>query len=194
MQSELSGEVAAAPSRAERRAADKEEIKAILEEEKLAGLDEVTAEGFRNVDALTGRPGPDDTILFAIPMCGPYSAMNGWKYRAKLMPGTQKKGKSARSAMELFSRVPDATPVEKEVMKAIKDSELFATMMSNAAVVAPGMSALNSRKGKGGRGGKGGGSGKKSAAKRAAEAEAEAEKPGARGPSKKGGKGKRGGK
>jgi NFACT protein C-terminal domain len=48
------------------------------------------------LDALTGAPVADDELLFALPVCAPYSALQGYKYRVKITPGTQRKGKAAR--------------------------------------------------------------------------------------------------
>ena len=46
------------------------------------------------LDTLTGQPMEEDTLLFALPFCAPYSALQKFKYKAKLLPGTQKRGKS----------------------------------------------------------------------------------------------------
>ena len=43
-----------------------------------------------------GVPLPDDILLAAVPMCAPYTAMQGCKFRIKLTPGSQRKGKAAR--------------------------------------------------------------------------------------------------
>lgn len=45
------------------------------------------------LDSLTGIPLPDDILLFCVPVCGPYSAMNNFKYKVKLTPGSAKRGK-----------------------------------------------------------------------------------------------------
>jgi len=52
------------------------------------------------LDALTGQPKPDDVLLFALPMCAPYNALANYKYRVKLTPGTQKKGKGTAVASQ----------------------------------------------------------------------------------------------
>jgi hypothetical protein len=49
------------------------------------------------VDSLTGAPLPHDTLLFAVPVCAPYNALSGYKFRIKLTPGTQRKGKGERA-------------------------------------------------------------------------------------------------
>jgi hypothetical protein len=45
------------------------------------------------VDALTGVPRGDDLLMFAMAYCAPYTAMTSFKYKVKLQPGTQRKGK-----------------------------------------------------------------------------------------------------
>ncbi|XP_063803618.1 ribosome quality control complex subunit NEMF isoform X2 [Pseudophryne corroboree] len=45
------------------------------------------------LDSLTGQPDPEDVLLFSVPVCAPYTAMTNYKYKVKLTPGTQKKGK-----------------------------------------------------------------------------------------------------
>ena len=50
------------------------------------------------LDALTGAPLPEDVLIFAIPVCAPYSAMSAFKYRVKLVPGTGKRGKGMFAA------------------------------------------------------------------------------------------------
>ncbi|KAI8829317.1 fibronectin-binding protein A N-terminus-domain-containing protein [Chytridium lagenaria] len=39
------------------------------------------------LDLLTGQPNADDTLIFAMPMCAPYSTLGRYKYKAKLVPG-----------------------------------------------------------------------------------------------------------
>uniref|UniRef100_A0A673ZEG1 Ribosome quality control complex subunit NEMF n=1 Tax=Salmo trutta TaxID=8032 RepID=A0A673ZEG1_SALTR len=68
------------------------------EEEGLAGeegaapeQDDKEAEKLLN--SLTGQPHPEDVLLFAVPVCAPYTALSNYKHKVKLTPGTQKKGK-----------------------------------------------------------------------------------------------------
>ncbi len=51
-----------------------------------------------SLDQLTGLPAAPDTLLYAVPVVAPYSALGSYKYRAKLTPGNQKKGKAAKQA------------------------------------------------------------------------------------------------
>jgi hypothetical protein len=56
------------------------------------------------LDALTGVPKAEDVLLYGVPMCGPYTALQGFKYKVKLTPGTLKKGKAAKTAVEVRAR------------------------------------------------------------------------------------------
>ena len=50
-------------------------------------------EKLSELDMLTGRPFTEDILLYAIPICGPYNALQSFKYRVKLTPGNAKRGK-----------------------------------------------------------------------------------------------------
>ena len=39
------------------------------------------------INALTGAPIEEDSLLYVIPVCGPYSVMNNFKFKVKLTPG-----------------------------------------------------------------------------------------------------------
>lgn len=69
---------------AERIAMEEDDIKEIGEDEK---------EKLTDVDYLTGIPQPNDILLYAVPVCAPYAALQSYKYRVKIIPGTAKKGK-----------------------------------------------------------------------------------------------------
>lgn len=45
------------------------------------------------LDALTGNPRGDDLLVFAMAFCAPYTVIQHFKYKVKIQPGTQKKGK-----------------------------------------------------------------------------------------------------
>lgn len=49
------------------------------------------------VDSLTGCPVTDDVLLFVVPVCAPYSAMANYKYKVKMIPGTNKRGKGEKT-------------------------------------------------------------------------------------------------
>lgn len=67
--------------------------KVVMEEEDIHELGEEEREKLIDVDYLTGNPLPTDVLLYAVPVCGPYNALQSYKYRVKAIPGSMKKGK-----------------------------------------------------------------------------------------------------
>ncbi|KAG0521245.1 hypothetical protein BDA96_08G145000 [Sorghum bicolor] len=115
---------------------DEDDVQEIGDEEKEKLID---------LDYLTGNPLPSDILLYAVPVCAPYNALQTYKYRVKITPGTAKKGKAAKTAMSLFLHIPDATNREKELMKACTDPELVAAIVGNAKITAPGLTQLKQK-------------------------------------------------
>lgn len=134
------GNLGNAASEMERIAMEEDDIHEIGEEEK---------EKLNDVDYLTGNPLPNDVLLYAVPVCGPYNALQTYKYRVKIVPGTVKKGKAAKTAMNLFNHMPEATNREKELMKACTDPELVAAMVGNVKITAAGLTQLKQKQKKG---------------------------------------------
>jgi len=120
---------------------EKEEIAEILAEENIVDLSEADREKLTELDSLTGIPRADDLLLFAIPVCAPYAALNGYKYRVKLTPGRQKKGKAAKEALDIFGRVNEATSREKELIRAVTDTEAVSGMVGPVQISMPGLAA-----------------------------------------------------
>jgi len=143
------GDKAAFPiSRRAAAKAEEEGMMALLQEEGVLGGaagDDATQmeEEQRELRRLTGKPHPDDMLLFAVPVCAPYAALSPayYKFRVKLTPGPQKKGKAAHQALEVFVRDREATPREVELLKAIPDNDLIASIMGDVKVSKPGIQA-----------------------------------------------------
>lgn len=74
-----------------------------MEEDDIHEIGEEEKEKLNDVDYLTGNPINTDALLYAVPVCGPYSALQSYKYRVKLIPGTVKKGKGKSLAFFFFS-------------------------------------------------------------------------------------------
>lgn len=64
-----------------------------MEEDDIHEIGEEEKGKLNDVDYLTGNPLPNDILLYAVPVCGPYNALQTYKYRVKIIPGTAKKGK-----------------------------------------------------------------------------------------------------
>ncbi|KAJ8767313.1 hypothetical protein K2173_017357 [Erythroxylum novogranatense] len=121
----------------------------VMEEDDVHEIGEEDKAKLNDLDYLTGNPLPSDVLLYAVPVCGPYSALQSYKYRVKIIPGTAKKGKAAKTAMNLFSHMPEATAREKELMKACTDAELVAAIVGNVKITAAGLTQLKQKQKKG---------------------------------------------
>ncbi|XP_062108859.1 uncharacterized protein LOC133819592 [Humulus lupulus] len=129
--------------------------KVVMEEDDIHEIGEEEKEKLNDVDYLTGNPLPSDILLYAVPVCGPYSAVQSYKYRVKITPGNAKKGKAAKTAMNLFSHTPEATVREKELMKACTDPELVAAIVGNVKITAAGLTQLKQKQKKSNKSSKG---------------------------------------
>ncbi|NXD53531.1 NEMF factor, partial [Corvus moneduloides] len=139
-------------TKAPRRAAGggKETLPAgiLLHEAQEPALDELQEEKVRMelfvpqdsealLDSLTGQPHPEDILLFAVPICAPYTAMTNYKYKVKLTPGTQKKGKAAKIALHNFMQSKEASAREKDLFRSVKDTDLSRNIPGKVKVSAP---------------------------------------------------------
>ncbi|TLD06932.1 hypothetical protein PgNI_10706 [Pyricularia grisea] len=91
--------------RQQKEAAEHEEARA----KQMMGEDDGDISGasydFGALETLVGNPLPGDEILEAIPICAPYAAMGKIKYKVKLQPGAQKKGKAIKEILEAWKNV-----------------------------------------------------------------------------------------
>lgn len=65
----------------------------MMEEDDIHEIGEEEKEKLNDADYLTGNPLPNDVLLYAVPVCAPYNAVQSYKYRVKIIPGSLKKGK-----------------------------------------------------------------------------------------------------
>uniref|UniRef100_A0AAR2JAE7 Ribosome quality control complex subunit NEMF n=1 Tax=Pygocentrus nattereri TaxID=42514 RepID=A0AAR2JAE7_PYGNA len=107
--------------------------------------DKVEREGENFLDSLTGQPYSDDVLLFAVPVCAPYTALSNYKHKVKLTPGTQKKGKAARTAVFSFMRGKEASTREKDLFRSVKDTDLSRNMPGKVKVSAPNLLAAKKK-------------------------------------------------
>ncbi|KAK4775824.1 hypothetical protein SAY87_023785 [Trapa incisa] len=128
--------------------------KVAMEEDDIHEIGEDEKEKLNDLDFLTGNPLSTDILLYAVPVCGPYNALQSYKFRVKIIPGTAKKGKAAKTAMNLFSHMSEATSREKELMKACTDPELVAAIIGNVKISAAGLTQLKQKQKKPKKGGK----------------------------------------
>uniref|UniRef100_A0A1A8KE20 Ribosome quality control complex subunit NEMF n=1 Tax=Nothobranchius kuhntae TaxID=321403 RepID=A0A1A8KE20_NOTKU len=95
--------------------------------------------------SLTGQPHPEDVLLFAVPVCAPYIALSNYKYKVKLTPGSQKKGKAARTALLNFTKAREASSREKDLFRSVKDADLSRNMPGKVKVSAPNLLAAKKK-------------------------------------------------
>ncbi|KAL1846016.1 hypothetical protein VTK73DRAFT_381 [Phialemonium thermophilum] len=154
----------------------------VLDEGQPVLDEDEAAETMPLLDALVGTPLPGDEILEVIPMCAPWTALTRYKYKAKMQPGAQKKGKAIKEVLEKWRSdagrkgVLDESardtermwPREVELIKGLKPEEAMncvpvgkvRVMMSGGGGGGGGGGGKSSKSG-GDRGGKGGRGGKK---------------------------------
>jgi predicted ribosome quality control (RQC) complex YloA/Tae2 family protein len=162
--------------KAQREGLEAEEIRRLNLEEGIEALDEEESTAVTQLDAYVGTPLAGDELLEAIPVCAPWAALAKYKYKVKLQPGAQKKGRAIREIMDSWTKAgavskwvdPTMTdteriwPRELELIKNWKDVEVIGVlpvskvrvMMSGGAHGSGGGSG-GGQKGKGKRGGKG---------------------------------------
>uniref|UniRef100_A0A1I7XUU7 Protein kinase domain-containing protein n=1 Tax=Heterorhabditis bacteriophora TaxID=37862 RepID=A0A1I7XUU7_HETBA len=87
---------------------------------------------------LTANPMEDDGLLHAIPVVAPYQVMSNFKYKVKLTCGTGKRGKAAKSALELFLRSKNPNNQEESLIRSlIGDDHVSRNIPGKVRVSAP---------------------------------------------------------
>ncbi|ORE08811.1 hypothetical protein BCV72DRAFT_224377 [Rhizopus microsporus var. microsporus] len=128
---------------------DTDVIRQLLKEENITMLEADEIANLSALDSLTGNPLPEDILHFAIPVCAPYPAIQKYKYKVKLTPGSLKRGKAVKQAQSVFLTLSDASAREKELIKGVADMENINTMMSKVKVSAPNLETSKRKKGSG---------------------------------------------
>ncbi|KAI1818984.1 fibronectin-binding protein A N-terminus-domain-containing protein [Xylaria intraflava] len=162
--------------RLQRQTAEHEETRKLMLDESTDVLDPDEIANLSLLDSLVGTPSPGDEILEVVAVCAPYAALGRCKYKFKLQPGTQKKGKAVKEMLEMWKAVSTRRdvvdeksmdkermwPREVELIKAIKLEEVVnAVPLKSVKVMTIGGSGGNKGGGGGGKGKAGGKGGKK---------------------------------
>ncbi|KAK4545060.1 hypothetical protein LTR36_003611 [Oleoguttula mirabilis] len=156
-----------------------EEVRRLNLDEGVEALDEDESAHLTELDNLVGTPLPGDEILEAIPVCAPWAALGKYKYKAKLQPGQQKKGKALKQVMgkwtkdALDSKKVDQQsqdseriwPREAELLRGWKDVEIVGVIPVKSMRVMIGGGSGGGDKGKGGAKGAKRGKGSKKASR-----------------------------
>ncbi|EME81343.1 uncharacterized protein MYCFIDRAFT_114319 [Pseudocercospora fijiensis CIRAD86] len=155
--------------KAQREGLEAEEMRRLNLEDGADDADDEAA--LTQLDTLIGQPLAGDEILEAIPICAPWAALGRFKYKAKMQPGQQKKGKAVREILGKWAR--DASdnkkldaqsrdteriwPREAELIKAWREPEVIGVVpVKSVRVMLSGANAdTKGRGGKPGRAGRG---------------------------------------
>uniref|UniRef100_A0A7N6AXY8 Ribosome quality control complex subunit NEMF n=1 Tax=Anabas testudineus TaxID=64144 RepID=A0A7N6AXY8_ANATE len=102
-------------------------------------VDENTTENL--LTSLTGQPHAEDVLLFAVPVCAPYTALSNYKYLKVffvLLP-------AARTAVFSFMKAKEASTREKDLFRSVKDTDLSRNMPGKVKVSAPNLLAAKKK-------------------------------------------------
>ncbi|XP_053953929.1 ribosome quality control complex subunit NEMF homolog [Anastrepha ludens] len=94
------------------------------------------------LDSLSGQPLEGDELLFVIPVVAPYQALQNYKFRVKLTPGTGKRGRAAKTALTMFSKDKSCGPRERDLLKSIKEEALARNIPGKVKLSAPQLQKL----------------------------------------------------
>uniref|UniRef100_A0A1B6MPX6 NFACT RNA-binding domain-containing protein n=1 Tax=Graphocephala atropunctata TaxID=36148 RepID=A0A1B6MPX6_9HEMI len=94
------------------------------------------------LDSLTGLPLPEDELLFAVPVVAPYNTLVNYKYKVKLTPGSGKRGKAAKTVLNMFLRDRSATNHERDLMRSVKDQNMARNIPGRVKLSAPQLQKL----------------------------------------------------
>lgn len=73
-------------------------------------------------------PTDGEELLHAVPVCAPYAVLVGYKFKVKLTPGTQKKGKAAKQAVTLFTSMANSREKALIQAKAMPRTNVYAVV------------------------------------------------------------------
>ena len=116
------------------------QIQQILIDEDITIMPE--SQDISELDKLTGQPGRKDGLLFGIPMLAPYSTIQSYKYKVKIMPGTMKRGRVQKTIKDLFMKNAKESKVETQMIKSINDQDMTMVLVNNCKVAAAGLTQI----------------------------------------------------
>jgi predicted ribosome quality control (RQC) complex YloA/Tae2 family protein len=133
----------------EEKVAAVKEWKQTLAEEGVVDLDQedMALDDLQELGKLTGKPHPEDMILYAVPVLAPYQTLSQYTYRIKLTPGAMKRGKASKQCQEIFLRDDQNKGIAshdrfKEYIKKIPDNDMVQTICADVKISTAGASKL----------------------------------------------------
>lgn len=86
--------------------------------------------------SLTGQPDPSDELLFCIPVVGPYSSMINYKFKVKVLPGSNRRGKAAKTCLNIFTLDKNISRRERDLLKSAKDMDISKNLPAKVKMTA----------------------------------------------------------
>lgn len=120
-----------------RKKKEENRLKKFFENENIAYITEDERKSLKDIDTLTGIPHPEDTILFAVPICAPYNTLRQFKYKFKIVPGTSKRGKIAKNIYQILQKMNSTNESEMEALKRLSHDEMILSLIGNAQLSLP---------------------------------------------------------
>ena len=115
-------------------------IQQLLKDEDITLVPE--SSDISELDKLTGLPNRKDALLFCIPMLAPYQTIQAYKYKVKITPGTQKRGRVQKTIKDLFVKIAKESKTETQFIKSIPDQEMTMVLVNGCKVAAAGLTQI----------------------------------------------------
>ncbi|KAI9334047.1 hypothetical protein BDR26DRAFT_937229 [Obelidium mucronatum] len=103
------------------------------------------------LDLLTSQPNSDDIITAVVPVCAPWTCLAKYKYKVKLVPGSLKRGKAAKSVESAFKLMATKSEDKREgdVISQMVEAEITAAMLGKVKIMgAAGAASTDSKQSK----------------------------------------------
>ena len=97
------------------------------------------------LNMLVGDVKEEDEIEFGLTVCAPYEVLKNYKYKVKLTPGTERKGKSAKMGLAIFMANKQMTESEKQIIKVLNMDEMIRTIPNKCKVSAANLDAIKKK-------------------------------------------------
>lgn len=104
------------------------------------------AEYLKLVNSLTGQPLSNDVLMYCVPVVAPYNALANCKFKVKILPGTNKRGRAGKTALQLFLHEKRLTPRERDLLKSMKDQEIARNLPPKVKVTAQHLQQVKRKK------------------------------------------------
>ena len=75
-------------------------------------------------------------------MLAPYSTIQAYKYKVKITPGTQKRGRVQKTIKDLFLKNAKESKLETQFIKSITDQEMTMALINGCKVAAAGLTQI----------------------------------------------------